>query len=520
MTEQMPHELAKLLDSWASAPGTHPLLGDWRRVGYRRGAALPSDLGPETPAGDLGIVPDVDREQSGVIQQALDDIGANGGGVLRLDAGRYVLDNPVFMRHSHLVLAGAGRNQTTLHFPRPLAESIRPTYDWSWTGGQVYFAHPGRLATTTTRSHLSDPTGERWLTGDTLATVAPTPRGAVVLMVDDSSMLTAGEMVLLEVRDTPAPVNRLMREMAGNVPGSAAFPWAETNLDGAVWTLPVKVTNVPTPRTVEIEQALRITLHPETTALLRSLGPTVHDSGVEGLTIENRLIPQTIHNTNPGSNGVCFQAVYDCWARDVAVVNADVAFSMTSAKSCTLQDISYRGRALHHFTISRGCTHDCLIEDFELAEFEVPVAEGAYFHGICAETLSSGNVWRRGNLHTGTFDTHRGLPFENLRTAITVVKNDGVPGGAFDAGPQFGARSVHWGIKVATDNPMCMEITDVAPRSLTAGITGLSEPGSMLRRVPSNSHFEGELESERMAFGVDLGEYSDLLDLQRQILPL
>ncbi len=155
-----------------------------------------------------------------------------------------------------------------------------------------------------------------------------------------------------------------------------------------------------------------------------------------------------------------------------------------------------------------------------LADFDVPVAEGAYLHGICVENMSSGNVWRRGNMHTGTFDNHRGLPFENLRTAITLVNKDGVPGGAFDAGPQCGARSVHWGIEVTTDNHMCMEITDVAPRSLTAGITGLSEPGSMLRGVPSNSHFEGDLHSERMAFGVDLGANADLLDLQRQMLPL
>ncbi len=332
MTKQLPEELARLLDSWASAPGTHPLLGNWRRVGYRRGAALPTDLGPETAARDLGIEPDSDLDQSGAIQGALYNIGARGGGVLRLAAGRYVLDNPVFMRHPQLVLAGDGRDRTTLFFSRPLAESIRPTHDWSWTGGQIFFVHSERLATTATRDNMTDPTGERWLAGATLATVAPTPRGAFVLTVDDSGMLAPGEMVLLEVRDAPSPGNRLMREMAGDVPSSAAFPWAETQLEGAVWTLPMNVISVPTPSTVEIEQPLRITLHPETTALLRSLGPTVHDSGVEGHTIENELIAQTTHNINPGSNGVCFQAVYDCWARDVAVVNADVAFSMTSAK--------------------------------------------------------------------------------------------------------------------------------------------------------------------------------------------
>jgi hypothetical protein len=246
----------------------------------------------------------------------------------------------------------------------------------------------------------------------------------------------------------------------------------------------------------------------------------VHDSGVEGLTIENALRTQTTHNVNPGSNGVCFQAVHDCWASDVHVLNADVAFSMTAAKSCTLSGISAGGRSLHHFTISRTHSHDNLIEDFELEDFTVPAVPGSYLHGINVEMLSSGNVWRRGMLHTGTFDSHRGLPFENLRTDITLVNKDAVPGGAFDAGPLFGARTVHWGIDVLSGETMGMEITDVAPRSLTAGITGLAERGSRLRGVPSNAYFLGDLESECLAFGTDLGAARDLLDLQRALLPI
>lgn len=114
----------------------------------------------------------------------------------------------------------------------------------------------------------------------------------------------------------------------------------------------------------------------------------------------------------------------------------------------------------------------------------------------------------------------RGVPFENLRPDITLVNKDAVPGGAFDAGPLFGARTVHWGIDVLSDETMCMDVTDVAPRSLTAGITGLAEPGSRLRGVPSNAYFSGNLESKHLAFGVDLGDARDLLDLQRALAPV
>ncbi len=189
-----------------------------------------------------------------------------------------------------------------------------------------------------------------------------------------------------------------------------------------------------------------MTIHPETPARVRQLGPTVHDSGVEGLTIENALPrPDRPQRDIPDRTACASRRCTIAGPRDVHVLNADVAFSMTSAKSCTLSGISAGGRSLHHFTITRAQSHDNLVEDFVLEDFTVPAAPGSYLHGISVEQLSSGNVWRRGTMHTGTFDSHRGLPFENLRTNITLVNKDAVPGGAFDAGPLFGARTVALG---------------------------------------------------------------------------
>jgi hypothetical protein len=522
----LPDSLASFVEAWTTSPSSHPLLGDWRRVGYRRGAIEPRAPGPVVPAHTRGIHPDRAEDVSGALQAALDELGARGGGVLLLGAGRYVLDRPLFVHDSNVVLAGAGKHETTLSFTRPLADSLDPGTHWSWTGGQIFFTARERLAASRSANWTGPDESlaermltEGWLAGVTLAAVAPAARGAEVLLVDASRAITPGEMVLLEVTDAATSNHRMLREMGGDVAGASAYPWAATSLSGSTWRWPVVVTDVLSPRTIRIEQPLRISLHPETPAVLRELGPTVHDSGVEGLTIENRLLTQTTHNVNPGSNGVCFQAVHDCWATDVHVLNADVAFGMTAAKSCTLSHISAGGRSLHHFTISRVASADNLVQDFVLEDFAVPAAPGSYLHGINVEALSSGNVWRRGVMHTGTFDSHRGLPFENLRTDIALVNKDAVPGGAFDAGPLFGARTVHWGITVESGEALCMDITDAAPRSLTAGITGLSEPGSRLRGVPSHAYFEGELESERLAFGTDLGPARDLLDLQRTALP-
>jgi hypothetical protein len=512
----LPEDLEAVVAAWCRSPSTHPTIGDWRRAGYRRGAQHPFHTGPTVEARGLGIWPDEPGDVSDRLQAALDDLGESGGGTLQLDVGRYVLDRPLFLHRSHVVLRGAGKAATTLFFPRPLAESVHPGTFWSWTGGQVFFIARERLATSMTHGWERD---EGWIAGEPLAVIAPAARGTEKLDVDSTSALSAGDMVLVEVADGPDARHRMLREMGGDVEGALAYPWDTTQLDGAVWRWPVVVSEVLSPRLVRLQQPLRVTIHLETPARIRELGPFVHDSGVEGLTIENGLRAQTAHNEHPGSNGVCFQAVHDCWATDVHVLNADVAFSMTSAKSCTLSGISAGGRSLHHFTITRAHSHDNLVEDFELEDFTVPAAPGSYLHGINVEQLSSGNVWRRGTMHTGTFDSHRGLPFENLRTDITLVNKDAVPGGAFDAGPLFGARTVHWGIDVLSGESLCMDVTDVAPRSLTAGIVGLAEPGSRLRGVPSNAYFLGDLQSQRVAFGVDLRSARDLLELQRTMAP-
>jgi hypothetical protein len=345
----------------------------------------------------------------------------------------------LFIHDSHVVLRGAGKLETTLYFERPLEQSIQPApHDsssaWSWTGGQIFFISRERLALSKLNGFISHH-NEGWLAGATLADVSTTHRGTNVLTVSDASNLEPGQMVLLEVDNLVD--QRLLIEMSGNIPGASACAWpvaAKTIAhpsgysDFLNWRWPVVVAEVLGPTSVRLQQPLRVGLYESTPARLRAIGPTLHESGVEHLTIENKLRTQTTHNINPGSNGVCFRAVYDCWAKNIHVLNADVAFGMTSATSCTLQGISAGGRSLHHFVACRVSSHDNLIENFVLEEFTIPAVEGSYLHGINLERLASGNVFRHGRMHTGTFDSHRQLPFENLRTDITITNKDAVLG--------------------------------------------------------------------------------------------
>ncbi|MEU7739752.1 glycosyl hydrolase family 28-related protein [Nonomuraea sp. NPDC049158] len=515
---------AALLEEWAAAEGGHPLVPDIARAGYRLGARPPR---PRVVAKvtDFGARADGTTDCAAAFNAAVRAAGERGGGAVLVPGGTYLLSSPVFMHWSNVVLRGAGRDSTILRFTRTLDDGYRPARQsngnsrWSWTGGQVWFIAAERRA----RSESEDYAGtEGWLLGDTLAEVGAASRGQRTLLVSDTSKLRAGDLVVLEC-DNP-PDATLLKHLAGDIPGTRSYDWPTrapqlvTGSGGqyiqyALLQRPVRIEAVLGTRLVRLAQPIRYDLRPGWPARLRALGPTVHDSGVEDLTIRNDLVPMTAHNKHPGSNGVCFQAVHDCWARDVRVENCDLGFGFTTAKSNTLTRVAVGGRSAHHSFACRMQSHDNLVDDFEIEAFTVPVPAGAVHHGLNLEGLSSGNVWRRGTMAEGTFDSHRALPFENARTNITLV-NNGRVGGSAASGPLFGARIAHWNIRITGGSPYAITIADVAPRSLTVGVQGTT--GTVSELAPD---FTGDLENLLADHGTR-PRVTDLYTAQRDRLNL
>ncbi|MFU8851809.1 glycosyl hydrolase family 28-related protein [Micromonospora sp. SL1-18] len=496
---------AHLLEQWRAAPGSHPLVPDVSRAGYRLGSKPPT---PPVVAKvtDFGAHAD-GTDSTAAFNDAVRWAGENGGGVVLVPPGVYTLSGPVWMHWSNVVLRGASRDSTVLHFTRTLDDGYRPNRQdsgnsrWSWTGGQIWFVSPERRAQCEAEDYAGT---EGWLLGDVLGEVGAASRGQQTLVVSDSSRLSAGDMVVLECQN-PSDAS-LLRHLAGDVPGTQTYDWPRkapqlvTGSGGqyvqyATLQWPVRVEAVFNERLIRLSQPLKYDLRPGWPARLRDIGPTVSESGVERLTIRNELVPQTAHNRHPGSNGVCFQAVHDCWARDVRVENCDLGFGFTSAKSVTLTEVAVGGRAPHHSFACRMQSNDNLVEHFEIERFTVPVRSGAVHHGLNLEGLSSGNVYRRGRMSEGTFDTHRALPFENVRTAITV-ENNGAVGGSAASGPLFGARMAHWNVRITNPRSYAITIADVAPRSVTVGVQGVDGTGSGLSR-----DFSGDLESLLVGHG-------------------
>ena len=68
----------------------------------------------------------------------------------------------------------------------------------------------------------------------------------------------------------------------------------------------------------------------------------------------------------------------------------------------------------------------------------------------------------------GTFDMHRGMQFDLIRTQIDI-NNDGKSGGDLDAGPMQGRRVVHWNIKLRGKNDLVNQ-PELMPEGALVGI--------------------------------------------------
>ncbi|MGW7788568.1 glycosyl hydrolase family 28-related protein, partial [Streptomyces tricolor] len=459
------------------------------------------------------------------INRAIAAAGRAGGGTVTIPPGTYRVDDVLRIGDSNVVLRGAGSGRTTLYATKNLTELIGvygsryggDKSSWSWAGGLIWMAPRARWDSLTAAVRARSWPFEGW-TGnrrdewETLTPVAPARQGSWTVTVTDPSALHPGRLVLLRLHDDED--HTLLQHMAGGGPGPAAYAWDDkTKLTSYVpYEWPVRVHRVHGTR-VTLERPLPLDLRPEWDPRLTTHVPELTGSGVEGLTLEAVETPQSPHLLDKGYNGVVLQCAYDCWVDDVTVRHVDNGFGLVAASACTLRRTRVAGRGAHHPYFCREGSHDNLIEDFTIEQRTVPAPAGTQLHGINVEGLSSYNVWSRGDMRMGTFDSHRGLPFANVRTDITV-DNNGRHGGDAVAGPLFGARFTHWNIRVTNGRAGLMKIDGLAPYSATVGLNEVREFGQT--DVPD---FAGDLHSRLELYGTtDTVRPRNLYEAQRALL--
>ncbi|TQK45438.1 pectate lyase-like protein [Streptomyces sp. SLBN-118] len=495
---------------WAEfrrSPYTHPQIPYVGRAGQRRGA---EDF-PRRPvlANVLahGAKRDGSADAAPAINRALATVGERGGGTVHIPDGTYRIDDLIRIGHSNVVLRGAGSGRTKLYATKNLTELVGPygsryggdKSSWSWAGGLIWLCPNDRWDSLTTAIKAKAWPFEGW-TGNkrdewrTLAAVRPARRGDWSVGVDDTTALHRGQLVLLRLADDAG--HTLLEHMAGGGAGPEAYVWDDkTKLTSYVpYEWPVRITAVKRNK-VTFERPLPLDTRPEWDPRIVTLVTPLTGSGVEGLTLEAIQTPQSQHLLDKGYNGVTFQCAYDCWADDITVRHVDNGFGLVAASACTLRRTRVEGRGSHHPYFCREGSHDNLVEDFTIAGRTVPAPAGTQLHGINVEGLSSYNVWSRGQMEMGTFDTHRGMPFANVRTDITV-DNTGRHGGDASAGPLYGARFTHWNVTVTNGRAGLIKIDEIAPYSATVAISTVREFDQT-----DGPDFGGALNSRLEAYG-------------------
>ncbi|MGW2077653.1 glycoside hydrolase family 55 protein [Streptomyces sp. NPDC001939] len=480
-------EVPPIWREFTRTPYAHPQIPYVGRAGYRagrQGFARPRVVADVVR--DYGARPDGSADAAPAINRALADAGRAGGGTVHLPPGTYRIDDLIRIGHSGVVLRGAGSTRTKLYATRSLTELIGvygsryggDKSSWSWAGGLIWLCPEDRFRTLTDAIRAKAWPFEGW-TGnkrdewDTLTSVGPATRGSWSVTVTDASRLSRGDLVLLRLADDPG--HTLLEHMAGGGPGPEAYFWDDkTKLTSYVpYEWPVRIASVHG-RRVTFERPLPLDIRPEWDPRLTTHVGALTGSGVEALTLEAVETPQSQHLLDKGYNGVAFQCAYDCWADDVTVRHVDNGFGLVAASACTLRRTRVAGRGSHHPYFCREGSHDNLVESFTIEQRTVPAPAGTQLHGINVEGLSSYNVWSRGEMEMGTFDSHRGMPFANVRTDITV-NNNGRHGGDASAGPLFGARFTHWNIRVTNQRAGLMRLDGLAPYSATVAVNTVRE---------------------------------------------
>ncbi|MFG2553153.1 glycosyl hydrolase family 28-related protein [Streptomyces sp. NPDC048581] len=517
-------EVPPLWHEFTRTPFTHPQIPYIGRAGHRAGAPRFPRRPVVADIRDFGAAPDGTTDSAPAINRAIAAAGRAGGGTVTIPPGTFRIDDVIRVGHSNVVLRGAGSTRTTLHATKNLTELIGSygsryggdKSSWSWAGGLIWLAPTARWNSLVTAIRAKTWPFEGW-TGNRrdewrpLTGVAPAHRGAWTVTVTDPSSLRPGALVLLRLADDAE--HTLLEHMCGGGPGPEAYTWDDkTKLTSYVpYEWPVRITRVHG-RKVTLERPLPLDVRPEWNPQLTTHVPELSGSGVEGLTLEAAETPQQPHLLDKGHNGVVFQCAYDCWADDVTVRHVDNGFGLVAASACTLRHTRVAGRGSHHPYFCREGSHDNLIEDFTIEARTTPAPAGTQLHGINVEGLSSHNVWSRGDMRMGTFDSHRGLPFANVRTDITV-DNNGRHGGDASAGPLFGARFTHWNVRVTNARAGMIRLDGLAPYSATVGINEVREFDQI--DVPD---FAGDLHSRLELYGTtDVVRPRNLYDAQRAL---
>eukprot|EP00891_Asterochloris_glomerata_P007152 jgi/Astpho2/7152/Aster-x1419 len=420
----------------------------WAKAGYREGQQPPllpvlTDL-----KHDWGAVGDGIQDDTEALLRA---IAATQNGAIYLPAGTYKLTAQVNITHP-VVLRGASRSETTLLFPHSLTDMFGNTFDhrgfsqWSFRPGLINFVG-------------DDPVGDSTLFA---MVTSPARRGDDVLRIRAwlGHMPVAGDYLRLVQSDPPEGphAGSLINHLHGS--HDVIGPDVPEELQGRelVGTKHaaqlVAVVRSVTADQVQLDRPLPFGVQPVWDPQIHLVRSSLTEAGIEDMTIQFPDVPYTGHFKEAGYNALYFHRTHHCWARNVAINNADYGLQADSTFSCLFDSVSLTGdggRSGHHGIDLAWGSHN-LVSNF--------VFSTSFIHDVSTEWFTNSNVFSSGSAPALNLDMHRAAAFSNLFTNLSSQASLQLfdSSGAQGRGPHAAAHNMFWNIQ--SDDNQCVHLPD------------------------------------------------------------
>jgi hypothetical protein len=490
-------------------------LPDYSYAGYGFGLVpLPTDTGTVIEAASHGVIPDDGKDDAKALLKALVAADAVQGKVtVLLPKGRIQIGEVIPLTRSDLVLEGAGDEAggTELYFPRPLKIVDAPDREaelrdylkredkyqrepdqnidflfteYSWSGGFLFVGPKG------TRPVSYD--GSKDKRDPVLTDAIAGKQFARTLTIKDPKALKVGQVVQLQWFSGDGPNSAILKSLYGDIE-----PWNAKQNNKAIklsigshhWTF----TNRPV-----VGQSTRITAIKGNKV---SIGdPLLHDVradqpavladwqhltnvGIQNIRMTFPASPWFGHHLEQGYNGIYFTGVFDGWAKNLTIENADSGILTDNAASLTIADIVTTGEHKAHYSVHVGAVHNVLVTGLRV--------ENPVIHPLSVNTRSSRSVYHKATvLRDAIIDQHSGSNHQNLFDDIKmyvafdrvrVPTMEGMPwtyrlweaGGAPYWKPGHGLYNTQWNVRLAFDEAL--------PKNARVALSsGLEGPGAYL----------------------------------------
>lgn len=423
---------AQRIVSDPSVASKHPL-PDFSYAGYGFGVGeIPQSGGTTIDVTDFGVVPDDNLDDSDAMQRAFAAARKiDGKVVVLLPKGRIQLTEVLRIDRGDFVLRGAGSSAggTEIWLPRPLdlvdqssqwdelrtylvkenKREVQPENnidylfsEWSWSGGFLFVGPPG------TRPVSYD--GSKDVRDPVIAHAVSGQQFSREVKVDNASELRIGMVIQLQW----FPVDGEDSAIIDSIYGPTELPIGSHH-----WTFPNRPTVAQATRIVAINGSVITLGDPLLHDVRRDQPATVarwehlQNVGIEAMAFRFPASASFGHHLEPGYNAIYLTGLFDGWARDLVVDNADSALMTDNAASLTIENVTTTGEREAHYAVHVGAAHNILVRHLRI--------ENSVIHPLSVNTRSTRSVFTDATvLRDGILDQHSGSNHQNLFDNVTM----------------------------------------------------------------------------------------------------